>query len=87
MVTDTKTKAAPKPKTATCNCGCKGTTKGGRFLPGHDAKLKSRLVTKAKAGDAKAISTLKEFGWTKFIPALTSNGNGKATSRKRATAK
>src|SRR5207302_10431153 len=24
-----------------CHCGCGGTTKGGKFLPGHDARLKS----------------------------------------------
>lgn len=38
----TKTKAAPK--TGTCVCGCNGTTKGGLFLPGHDARFVSTLV-------------------------------------------
>lgn len=29
-----------KPKPAQiCQCGCGGTTKGGRFVPGHDARL------------------------------------------------
>ena len=27
--------AAPK----ACSCGCGGLTRGGRFIPGHDAKL------------------------------------------------
>src|SRR5215211_4089249 len=26
-----------------CMCSCGGTTKGGRFLPGHDARLHSEL--------------------------------------------
>lgn len=30
-------KATPKP----CECGCGGTTAGGRFIPGHDSKLKA----------------------------------------------
>ncbi len=35
-------KAEPKPKAEKagrpCDCKCGGTTKGGRFLPGHDAR-------------------------------------------------
>lgn len=31
-----------------CGCGCGATTKG-RFVPGHDAKLLSRLLAEAKA--------------------------------------
>lgn len=33
-----------KAKTGTCVCGCDGTTKGGKFLPGHDARFVSGLV-------------------------------------------
>lgn len=35
----------PKPPATPreCICGCGGQTKGGRFIPGHDAKLKGRL--------------------------------------------
>lgn len=33
-----------KPKTGTCKCGCDGATKGGNFLPGHDARLVSKTV-------------------------------------------
>lgn len=36
---------APKP----CLCGCGGMTKGGRFLPGHDAKYHSALNKAASA--------------------------------------
>lgn len=37
-------RAEAKPKTGTCVCGCNGTTKGGKFLPGHDARFVSVLV-------------------------------------------
>lgn len=36
--------AAAKPKSRPCTCGCGGTTKGGAFLPGHDARFVSDLV-------------------------------------------
>lgn len=51
-----------------CLCQCGGTTKGGSFLPGHDARYKSFLVKEAMAGgnpDAERI--LEERGWTKFL--------------------
>jgi hypothetical protein len=44
-------KAAAKPKTGTCVCGCAGETKGGKFLPGHDARFVSALV--GQVSDAK----------------------------------
>jgi hypothetical protein len=54
-----------------CTCGCGGQTRGGRFLPGHDAQLKSRLVTAAREGNkgdrAKAVKRLEELGWEKYI--------------------
>jgi len=28
---------------ALCECECGGETKGGKFLPGHDQKLRSKL--------------------------------------------
>ena len=34
-----------------CLCSCGGMTKGGRFLPGHDARLCSELVAQIKKGD------------------------------------
>lgn len=46
-----ESKAATKPKTGTCVCGCEGTTKGGKFLPGHDARFVSVLV--GSVADAK----------------------------------
>lgn len=46
-----------------CDCGCGGMTKGGLFLPGHDAKLKSRLKRFARRGDGGAFDQLVERGW------------------------
>jgi hypothetical protein len=34
-----------------CLCSCGETTKGGAFLPGHDAKLRSELVAQIRKGD------------------------------------
>ena len=31
-----------------CGCGCKKKTKGGTFLPGHDAKLKAKQRKEAQ---------------------------------------
>lgn len=52
-----------------CQCGCGATTKGGRFLPGHDAKLKSSLVEAALSGSKRAANKLEALGWTKFLDA------------------
>ncbi|MHA1225184.1 MAG: hypothetical protein ACTSPV_00410 [Candidatus Hodarchaeales archaeon] len=47
-----------------CECGCKGITRrGSRFLPGHDAKLKSALFKAMKKGDLEAKKELKARGW------------------------
>jgi hypothetical protein len=61
----TKTKDT-KPE---CECGCGDRTGGGRFLPGHDARLKSALVTAALSGDRRAATKLEALGWTKFLDA------------------
>lgn len=55
----TPRKDAPKP----CECGCGRTTKGGKFVVGHDAKRKSSLLTAARAGDDAARAELLERGW------------------------
>lgn len=40
----------PKERTpVACECGCGEMTKGGRFIPGHDARLHSRWNAQAKA--------------------------------------
>ena len=42
-----------------CLCGCNVVTKGGRFKPGHDMKLRGALL---KAGDVKRLQAL---GWAR----------------------
>jgi hypothetical protein len=41
---NTTTREPAKPKVGVCKCGCDGATKGGNFLPGHDARLVSQKV-------------------------------------------
>ncbi len=43
-------------------CGC-GLGTPGRFRPGHDAKLRSRLMKTTAGGDNDAEDKLSEFGW------------------------
>ena len=52
-----------------CECGCEATTKGGRFLPGHDAKLKAALIKEALGGSKRAVTKLEKLGWKKFLDA------------------
>jgi predicted nuclease with RNAse H fold len=46
----------------TCECGC-GAVVRRRFLPGHDARLKSRLLQARAAGDTNAAAQLQTLGW------------------------
>lgn len=50
-----------------CHCGCGGSTKGGRYLPGHDAKHKKALIAAALLGGKRAANKLEKLGWTKFL--------------------
>lgn len=53
MATDTKEKAPRAAKVKepqACLCGCGGSTKGGRFLPGHDARYHARVKAAMTAG-------------------------------------
>lgn len=52
----------PRPATGACEC-CGEPTRGGRFLPGHDARLKSRLRKAARDGDPQAAGELEQRGW------------------------
>lgn len=52
--TDGKPKATPRE----CTCGCGGTTKGGKFLPGHDARFKGALLKRVEDGDEAAVDEL-----------------------------
>jgi hypothetical protein len=48
-----------------CECGC-GTPVRRRFLPGHDSRLRARLVAEARTGSA-ARTELARLGWSKFL--------------------
>ena len=56
------TPGSPAQRPRLCWCGC-GALVSRRFLPGHDAKLKSRLVSAARLGDTAAEQQLRELGW------------------------
>jgi hypothetical protein len=45
-----KRTAAPRE----CACGCGGMTRGGTWLPGHDAKALSRMLAEIRAAKAAA---------------------------------
>lgn len=71
----------PRPKSGVCECGCGGATRGGRFQPGHDAKLASRLKDRVRAGDASAYAEMVRRNWTKKLPAaLRSEWENKSSS-------
>lgn len=57
------------PLSRQCLCGCGGLPKAGRFLPGHDAKLKSALLRWIRDGDESARDALCRMGWGHFEPA------------------
>ncbi len=47
-----------------CGCGCGGETSGGKFQPGHDMRLKSRLLRRVdEMVDEDAGTELVERGW------------------------
>lgn len=54
----------------TCQCGC-GAPVARRFLPGHDAKLKGRLLAETKSSEwwvrEAAIDALIDLNWGHFI--------------------
>lgn len=49
-------------RSTACGCGC-GAPVRRRFLPGHDAKLKSRLLAAWRDGDTTAAERLRDLGW------------------------
>ena len=68
MPTPAKRVAVIAVESKACECGCRALTgKGSRFLPGHDAKLKSKLRKALKIGNANAKAhakkELKSRGW------------------------
>ncbi len=51
-----------------CECGC-GRPVRRRFLPGHDARLRSRLLNEARAG-VTARKELARLGWRRALDSL-----------------
>lgn len=62
-----------KPKTGSCEC-CGEPTRGGRFLPGHDARLASALKKRVESGDADAYAEMKRRNWLKKLPEQLRSG-------------
>jgi len=59
-------KRQQKKEAKPCECGCGAYAKPGRkFIPGHDSKLKSKLLKKYKQGDQEAENELIKRGWLK----------------------
>lgn len=50
-----------------CACGCRQTTSGGLWVPGHDAKYKSRMYALVRGTDSEqaklAKAELTRLGW------------------------
>lgn len=64
--TSTRSKSRP------CGCGCGDVTKGGTFLPGHDARHRSDLLAvingEASDGKPEAVARMRELNWGRFLP-------------------
>lgn len=79
-------KANATPKEGTCVC-CGGKTKGGSFLPGHDARFVSGLVgtvTEAnftKAAETSARKSLKDAGASEKLTAKFGKSLGLAKGK------
>ncbi len=61
----TSEQTTTEPVVRTCLCGCGSPVRGRRanFAPGHDSRLKSRLLLAARAGNAEARADLIKMGW------------------------
>lgn len=83
--------AEPKPKAGkeprNCLCGCGGQTKGGRFLPGHDARYHARIKILTATG--MSHDEAEKLASKGPLPAkyTAKPDNGKATPAPKATAK
>jgi hypothetical protein len=58
-------RARPALEPRLCECGC-GTPVRKRFVPGHAARLRARLLLEARAGGA-ARAELERLGWLRFL--------------------
>jgi hypothetical protein len=84
-----KAPTKPKAQPHACECDCGGTTVTGRarFIPGHDAKLASRLVTAALEGDKAAERRLGKLGWQSKLDASRRSREAKAARKAAKAAK
>lgn len=89
-----KAPKAEKPKPP-CECGCGQLTGGGRFIPGHDAKLKSALIKAARAVNGETLEQsavawerIEKLGWAHLFDeeevTITAELNRLKRSRKTA---
>lgn len=69
-----------------CGCGC-GADVSREFLPGHDAKLKSRLVNEALEGSTEAEAQLRERGWMAHLDLARASQAAKREKEKDAEIK
>jgi hypothetical protein len=70
-------KAPSERPAAVCTCGCGGTTGGGKFLPGHDAPLKSEPLRafRGEGLSAEQQQLVEQLGWERFLtPAPAGQG-------------
>lgn len=82
---------APRVKVAdrvgSCECDCGAEVRGRtRFVVGHDARLKSRLVAAALAGDAASEARLAGLGWSGFLTAAQERKAAKAAHKAKVAA-
>jgi hypothetical protein len=82
-----RAKKAPKERpAAVCACGCGGTTGGGRFLPGHDARLKSELLRTFRGPGLSPgqQQLVEQLGWERFLTAAPATAGASPLERARA---
>jgi hypothetical protein len=84
-------KKAEKKTPRKCGCGCGGSTKGGEFLPGHDARHKGNLkraYLDPKTADAKRADVKTELERRKWgLPVAKKKAAPKKEVAKKAPAK
>lgn len=59
-----KSRGPARPTSGKCE-HCGEPTRGGRFVAGHDAKLKGDLLRAAQQGDIEAYTEMLQRGWSK----------------------
>ncbi len=68
-----------------CACHCGGTTRGGKYLPGHDSKRLSILLQQVdQHGDRHAMDALVAWGRLSPAAAIDRLRQGQARVKHRA---